>query len=210
MDAEAAAAAGWQPADVARAVLDGGATLLQIRAKALPSGPFLDLCEAVVSIAGPYGARVIVNDRVDLARICGAAGVHVGQDDVPPGAVRALLGDEAIVGWSTHTTAQIDTASAMPVSYLAIGPVFGTATKDTGYEAVGLGLVAAAAARSGGRPVVAIGGITLDTAASVWQAGATTVAVIGDLLRSGNPAARVASYNRLAYACRRRDQGAPP
>lgn len=160
-------------------------------------------------MAVPYGARVIVNDRVDLARICGAAGVHVGQDDLPPARARALLGEDAIVGWSTHTVAQIDAARELPVSYVAVGPVFGTRTKNTGYDPVGLDLVAAAAVRSGGRPIVAIGGITLDTAASVWGAGATTVAVIGDLLSGGDPAARVASYNRLAYAYRRRDEGAP-
>ena len=175
----------------------------------MPSGPFLELCDAVVAMAIVYGARVIVNDRADLALICRAAGVHLGQDDLPPAAARALLGPEAIVGWSTHTLAQVQTAGDLPVSYVAVGPVFGTRTKDTGYDPVGLDLVAAAVARSRGRPVVAIGGITLDTVRSVWRAGASTVAVIGDLLRGGDPAARVASYNRLADAYRRHDQGAP-
>ena len=124
----------------------------------------------------------------------GAAGVHVGQDDLPPAAARALLGPSAIVGWSTHTTAQIDAARLEPVTYVAVGPVFGTRTKDTGYAAVGPELVAAAAARSGGRPVVAIGGVTLATAPLAIEAGASCVAVISDLLAGGDPAARVRRF----------------
>lgn len=182
---------------MARAFLAGGATLIQIRAKTLESGPFLGLCDAVVAAAAAAGARVVVNDRADLARLSGAAGVHVGQDDLPPAAARALLGPDAIVGYSTHSEAQIAQALREPVSYIAVGPVFGTRTKATGYEAVGLDLVRAARAAAGDMPVVAIGGITLATAASVLAAGATSVAVISDLLAGGDPAARVASYNRL-------------
>lgn len=192
-----ATAAGWRPLDLARAFLDGGATIIQLRAKTLESGPFLGLCDALVAAATPAGARVIVNDRADLAQLSGAAGVHVGQDDLPPAAARALLGPTAIVGCSTHSVAQIAQALREPVSYIAVGPVFGTRTKDTGYEAVGLDLVRAARAAAGDTPVVAIGGITIDTAASVLAAGATSVAVISDLLAGGDPAARVASYNRL-------------
>jgi thiamine-phosphate pyrophosphorylase len=182
------------PTDLARAFLDGGARLIQIRAKQMPSGPFLDLCDAVVSLSTPYGAAVIVNDRVDLARLSGAAGAHVGQDDLPAAAARAILGPDAIVGYSTHSVAQIDSALSMPVSYVAVGPVFGTQTKATGYEAVGLNLVREAATRAGPLPVVAIGGITLDTAPSVIAAGAACVAVISDLLTGGKPAVRVRQF----------------
>jgi thiamine-phosphate pyrophosphorylase len=139
---------------------------------------------------------VIVNDRPDLARLSGAAGVHVGQDDLPPRAARDLLGPAASVGVSTHTPAQIDAAIREPISYLAIGPVFGTATKATGYDAGGLDLVRAAARGASGVPVVAIGGITLDRAPAVIAAGAAAVAVIGDLLVDGDPARRVAAYCR--------------
>lgn len=201
VDTDAAAAAGWAPVDLARALLDGGARFLQVRAKRLPSGPLLDLCDAVVRAAAPSGAMVIVNDRADLARLSGAAGVHLGQDDLPPPAARALLGDAAVVGWSTHTAAQIERAAVEPITYVAVGPVFGTATKDTGYDPVGLTLVREAARRTA-LPVVAIGGITLERAAEVWRAGAASVAVISDLLAGGNPAARVASYNRVASAVR--------
>jgi thiamine-phosphate pyrophosphorylase len=151
---------------------------------------------------------VIVNDRVDLAMMSGADGVHVGQDDLPPADARALLGPDAVIGFSTHTLGQVEGALTQPVSYIAVGPVFGTRTKDTGYEAVGLELVRAAATvcrehRStwlpppGGRiPIVAIGGITLETAPAVLAAGAASVAVISDLL-AGDPAERVRRYGSL-------------
>jgi thiamine-phosphate pyrophosphorylase len=135
-----------------------------------------------------------VNDRADLALMSGAAGVHVGQDDLAPSAARQLLGPGAIVGYSTHTAAQVEAASTEPVTYIAVGPVFGTRTKATGYEPVGLGLVAEAARLSRGLPVVAIGGITLETAPAVVRAGAASVAVITDLLEGGDPAARVRRF----------------
>jgi thiamine-phosphate pyrophosphorylase len=105
-----------------------------------------------------------------------------------------MLGPNAIIGYSTHTVAQIDAALLEPVTYLAVGPVFGTRSKDTGYGPVGLELVGEAARRAGAMPVVAIGGITLDTAPQVLAAGATSVAVISDLLVGGDPAARVRGY----------------
>ncbi len=129
-----------------------------------------------------------------------AQGVHVGQDDLPVGVVRALLGSEALVGYSTHSVEQIEDAARQPASYIAVGPVFPTRTKDTGYEQVGTRLVAEAVKRSRGLPVVAIGGITLETAPAVWAAGASSVAVISDLLAGGDPRSRVASYNRVASA----------
>jgi thiamine-phosphate pyrophosphorylase len=195
VDVEAAGRGGWRPQDLARAFLDGGARLIQVRAKHLPSGAVLDVCDAVVPLASRYGAAVIVNDRPDLARLSGASGVHVGQDDLAPAAARAIVGPGAILGLSTHTLAQVEAARVEPVTYVAVGPVFGTRTKDTGYDAVGLELVRQAAARCGGRPIVAIGGITLETAPAVIAAGASGVAVIGDLL-VGDPAARVAEYCR--------------
>jgi thiamine-phosphate pyrophosphorylase len=197
---DTAAAAGWAPLALAEAFFAGGATLVQIRAKQLDSGPFLDLCDAVVRLGAAYGARVIVNDRVDLAVLAGAAGAHVGQDDLAPAAARAQLGAGAILGCSTHDSAQVARAAQEPVTYIAVGPIFGTRTKHTGYEPVGLDLVRAARREAPACPIVAIGGITLDTAAAVLAAGATAVAVINDLIAHGDPAARVASYNRLASA----------
>ena len=196
LDVDASAKAGWDVPDLARMCLDGGATFLQVRAKRLASGPFLDLCDHIVRAAGPYGATVVVNDRADLARMSAAAGVHVGQDDLAPKAARDLLGDDAIVGYSTHSIQQVEAALAEPVSYIAVGPVFGTRSKATGYDPVGLTLVGDAARVSRARPIVAIGGITLESAPRVLAAGASAVAVLGDLLVGGDPKGRIAAYGR--------------
>ena len=177
------------PLDVARAFFAGGVTLLQIRAKSWGSGAFLELAEQAGADAKSAGAVVIVNDRVDVAAAAGL-GVHVGQDDLPAAHARALVGDR-IVGLSTHTDAQLQAGMREPVSYLAVGPVFGTVSKDTGYDAIGLETVRRAAVllAPSGLPLVAIGGITLETAPRVIEAGAASVAVISDLL-AGDPEQR--------------------
>jgi len=194
VDVDLAGRAGLTPIDLTRAFLAGGARLLQLRAKTLGSRAFLDLADACVAAARPYNASIIINDRVDIARLSRAAGVHVGQDDLSPSAARRLLGDTAIVGVSTHTVPQIEAALREAVSYIAVGPVFGTASKNTGYDAVGLALVSAAARLAGEVPVAAIGGITLDNATSVIAAGASSVAVIGDLIVGGNPEQRTRAF----------------
>jgi thiamine-phosphate pyrophosphorylase len=201
IDADAAAQAGWSVLDLARACLDGGATFLQLRAKDAASGWLLETAHAVVTMGARHGAQLVVNDRAEIARLAGAAGVHVGQDDLPPEAARRIVGPQRIVGLSTHTIAQLDAAVHAPVDYVAIGPVFGTASKATGYDAVGIGMVEQAAARAHrrGLRVVAIGGITIDRAVEVIRAGADSVAVISDLLSTGDPQARVREYlDRLA------------
>jgi thiamine-phosphate pyrophosphorylase len=170
----------------------GGARLLQLRDKSGASGRFLDLAERIIALARPQGARVIINDRADIAVLSRADGVHVGQEDLPVDEVRAIAGRSAIIGVSTHTREQIDRALESDANYVAVGPIFATSTKDTGYGPRGLELVAAAANR--GKPVVAIGGITLATAQSVIEAGASAVAIITDLLpstRVGDIEARV-------------------
>lgn len=199
LDVSMARSRGWSPAELARAYFDGGVRLLQVRAKDEASGAWLALCEQVVAVAESYESLVIVNDRADLARLCGAAGVHVGQDDLPVRSARDLLGEKAIVGLSTHTESQVLAGMREPATYLAFGPVFGTGTKDTGYEAVGLEMLRNVCLLGPEKPVVAIGGITLDRAADVLAAGADSVAVIADLLVTGNPAGRVREYlERLA------------
>ncbi|HEY7288919.1 MAG TPA: thiamine phosphate synthase [Vicinamibacterales bacterium] len=192
VDVGAAERAGWDPAELARAFLAGGARFLQLRAKSMPSGALLSLARDLTSRARDVGATLIVNDRADIARLAGADGVHLGQDDLPVAAARAILGPAAVIGKSTHTSDQLAVAAAEPIDYLAIGPVFGSSTKDTGYEPVGLEMVRRAA--SFGRPLVAIGGITIGNAMSVVEAGAASVAVIGDLLATRDPEARVRAY----------------
>jgi thiamine-phosphate pyrophosphorylase len=195
VDADVTAAHGWTVPEAARACLNGGARLLQVRAKRAPSQALLEWCDEIVAAAAPFGAAVVVNDRADVARMTGAAGVHVGQDDLLPAKARAILGPAAIVGLSTHTREQVVSAGREPITYLAVGPIFGSRTKDTGYEAVGLDLVRFAVAVGGTNlPAVAIGGVTLDRAEEVIAAGAASVAVIGDLFATGDPEARTREY----------------
>ena len=182
--------------DFADACLQGGARLLQIRAKAVSGRDFLAIAEAVVALAARTGALVIVNDRADIARISGAGGVHLGQEDLTPSRVRPLVGPGAVVGLSTHTADQIEAALAQPIDYLAIGPVFATSTKNTGYGPLGVDRVQQVTKRVGpsGLDVVAIGGITLERARGVIDAGARAVSVISDLLATGDPTERVRAY----------------
>jgi thiamine-phosphate pyrophosphorylase len=196
VDVEAAARIGRRPIDVARAFLSGGARFLQLRAKTLAGGEFLDLAAEMADAARSAGAMLLINDRADIARLSGADGVHVGQEDLAPADVRAAVGAPTIVGLSTHTAAQIDAAVAQPIDYVAVGPVFGTSTKATGYDAIGLRLVrqAAAMAAAAHKPLVAIGGITVVNAPGVIAAGAASVAVIGDLLSTGDLEGRVREY----------------
>lgn len=195
-DADVCRAAGWTLVDCARACLDGGATWLQVRAKRLGGSAFFDAVGAIVEASRPAGAVIIVNDRVDVALATGAGGIHVGQDDLAVPAVRRLVGHGVVVGLSTHSDEQVQLACNASIDYAAIGPVFGTATKATGYEARGLESVrlAAARTRAHGLPLVAIGGITLERAPTVIAAGAQSVAVISDLLSTGRPDDRVRAY----------------
>ena len=194
VDARTAAAHAWRVPDLAAAYLAGGARWLQVRGAGVTTGTLQGWCDEIVRLAARAGAAVVVNDRVDVARMAGADGVHLGQHDLPVAAARQQLGPDAIVGLSTHTAAERDGAWAQPLTYVAVGPVFATSSKETGHAPVGLDVVRAAAGRRPPRPVVAIGGITLERAPAVLAAGAAAVAVIGDLLAGGDPAARVRAY----------------
>ena len=192
---------GLEPLVILDAFLEGGATLIQLRDKSSSTGRRLALADAVVARAHAAGARIVINDRADIARLSGADGVHVGQDDLPVDAVRALLGPDAIVGVSTHDAAQIEAAAATTASYLAVGPIYSTRTKETGYSSRGLELIGLAV--TAGKPVVAIGGITLERAPEVIAAGAASVAVISDLLTGEVPAARVRAFLARLSSIRR-------
>ena len=189
---------GLDPLSVLDAYLAGGARFIQLRDKTTRTGPLAALAAPAVLRARAAGASLIVNDRADVAKLTSADGVHVGQDDLPVEDVRLVVGDAAIVGVSTHDEAQIGRAIETSASYIAVGPIYGTSTKDTGYSARGLDLLRYAVARAAGKPVVAIGGITLDRAPEVLAAGAASVAVITDLL-TADPIARVRAF--LSVAC---------
>jgi thiamine-phosphate pyrophosphorylase len=192
IDTEVCRARGLDPLTLAGAYVSGGARVLQLRHKVGSSAAFLELADSIVTLARPAGALVIINDRADIARLSGAGGVHVGQDDISPSDARKVAGASAVVGLSTHDARQINAALSTDATYIAVGPVFGTTTKETGYSARGLELLSQAAGR--GKPVVAIGGITLDRVPELVGAGATGVAVISDLLTGSNPEARTREF----------------
>ena len=197
IDQPTASERGVSVGDLAAAYLEGGARLLQVRAPGAAGGDYLAWCDEVVRQATPLGAKVFVNDRPDIALMSGAAGVHLGQTDLPPPAARQLLPPPLQIGLSTHTRSEVDAAAGLPIDYVAVGPVFATTTKASQHAPVGLELVRYAAARHPSRPVVAIGGMTLDRARGVLDAGAAAVAVIGDLLIDDRPDRRVADYVRV-------------
>jgi thiamine-phosphate pyrophosphorylase len=165
----------------------GGCTLLQYRNKSGNAQVMLEqarelrrLCRTGVS--DPH-VRLIMNDRADLCLAADFDGVHVGQDDLSPEAVRKIIGPERWLGVSTHNPEQVREADLTSADYLAIGPVLATSSKDRPDPVVGLEGVRRARALTR-KPLVAIGGITRANAASVIEAGADSVAVISDLLRA--------------------------
>jgi thiamine-phosphate pyrophosphorylase len=196
VDVEAAKRANWSPIDLAKAYLNAGVRFLQLRAKVLGSAHLLEVALAIVDLGRQYDALTIVNDRGDIARLASANGVHLGQHDLSPFQVRHLVGDDAVVGLSTHNLEQLERARTEPISYVAIGPVFDTRSKAAPHPVVGLDTVREASARLRpiGLPLVAIGGITLDTAGRIIRSGATSVAVISDLLSTGDPESRAREY----------------
>ena len=170
------------PVRLAASLIAGGARLIQLRDKTASPRELLDKVERIIALA-PADVRLIVNDRVDIARITGAAGAHVGQEDLPPTAVRSVLGPDAIVGFSTHNVEQAVEADKLPIDYIAVGPIFPTSTKENPDPVLGLkGLLKISKVVN--KPVVAIGGIRLENAAEVLCAGAHSIAVIRDLLDS--------------------------
>jgi thiamine-phosphate pyrophosphorylase len=176
------ALSGLTHAEQVRRLADGGASLIQLRDKTSGVRELYESAKAALRVARERKIKLIINDRVDLAMAIGADGVHLGQDDLPVLAARELLGPQAIIGLSTHNRSQVETASKLPVDYVALGPIFSTSTKgDTAPE---LGLEGLSELRDvlGEFPLVAIGGITADRALSVLKAGADSIAVINALL----------------------------
>jgi thiamine-phosphate pyrophosphorylase len=177
----------------AETLLAAGVTLLQYRNKQASPRQMLAHARELRRIAGPR-ARLIMNDRADLCLAAAFDGVHVGQDDLPPEAVRRLVGKPLWMGVSTHNPEQLRFADQTDADYLAIGPVFATGSKANPDPVVGLeGLRAARALTR--KPLVAIGGITRSNARSVIEAGADSVAVISDLV--SNPGRALEEYQRL-------------
>ncbi|MFN2426329.1 MAG: thiamine phosphate synthase [Candidatus Binatia bacterium] len=186
-----------------------GATLLQLRAKPLGAGALADLASRLLERLEGSAVQLIVNDRLDVALACGAAGVHLGDEDLPVGPARRVVlessagrhspHDEAdfLIGYSTHSPDEAARAQAEPADYLGFGPVFESPTKAGVRAARGIELLAKAC-RASRLPVVAIGGIALANARQCWEAGAASVAVISEIESSADRHALVAQYLRVA------------
>jgi thiamine-phosphate pyrophosphorylase len=171
----------------------GGAAFIQLREKLASPREFYQAAIEAMKVARRLKVRIIINDRVDICIAVGADGVHLGQDDLPPRAARQLLGDASIIGYSTHTLKQALEAASAPVDYVAIGPVFNTSTKENPDAVVGLEGVREVR-RQVTKPLVAIGGVTIDNARSVIEAGADSLAIISDLYSTGDVTGRLREF----------------
>ena len=185
------------PAEQARAACEGGAAVVQLRAKHASDREALAWGESIREATRRTGALFVVNDRFDLALALEADGVHLGQQDLPPARVRAAASGSLAIGRSTHDEAELARARSEPVDYVAFGPVFGTTSKQTPHAARGLERLASAAARAAPRPLIAIGGIDAERIGAVIAAGAQGVAVLSAVAAAPDP---VAATRRLVRA----------
>ena len=179
---------GLSHAEQVKRLASAGASLIQLREKHAPARDFFEDARSALDIARGQGTKLLINDRVDIAVALGADGVHLGQEDLPPDAARRLLGDGAIIGYSTHTIEQVRAAMLLPVDYIAFGPIFPTVTKVNPDEVVGLRRLAEVRAAIPETPLIAIGGISADNIRGVLSSGADSAAVIGAVI-SGDIAA---------------------
>jgi thiamine-phosphate pyrophosphorylase len=182
---------------LAETLAGSGVELIQYRNKTASSRQFFEISRQLVSALGPRGIRLIVNDRPDIALLAGAGGVHVGQDDLGVEDARAICGPDRWVGVSTHSLEQLAAAEHTSADYIAFGPIFPTATKKNPDPVVGTELLRKARQMTK-KPLVAIGGITLDRAAQVYRAGADSLAVIRDLICVPNPGVRAREFLDVA------------
>jgi thiamine-phosphate pyrophosphorylase len=196
-------------AEFAAMLADAGAGIIQYRNKNATARALLEISTKISAALAGTSARFIVNDRADIARLCGAGGVHVGQDDSPVEDARAIsqqiisqtervvAAENFWIGVSTHTLEQARFAAATSADYIAIGPIFATTTKRHHEPVVGTDFILQARELTT-KPLVAIGGITVATAEEVFRAGADSIAVARDLICAENPAARAAEYLAIA------------
>jgi thiamine-phosphate pyrophosphorylase len=194
LDTDAVARRGIDLLHTAEILLSAGVQILQFRHKGFYSRQVFQQMEQVAELCRSASVPFVVNDRADLAALFGAV-LHLGQDDLPPAAARRVTGDKTIIGFSTHNEAQLRAAVNEPVDYLALGPLFGTGSKQNPDPVVGVAELKRLRPLSN-KPLVAIGGITLNNAHSVLDAGADSVAVIGDLFDSAKGSSEVSLLAR--------------
>jgi thiamine-phosphate pyrophosphorylase len=185
--------------ECARQLVDAGVRMLQYRNKTASSRDLLESSKRLASELLPQGLRFIVNDRADVAAVADASGVHVGQEDLDVEEARVVIGESKLVGISTHNREQFEQAAATSADYIAVGPIFSTSTKSNPDPVVGTEFVRQVRPLTD-KPIVAIGGITLERAAGVVQAGADSVAVISDILRAPDPGARARQFIEILEA----------
>jgi thiamine-phosphate pyrophosphorylase len=183
----------------AEALLAAGARILQFRHKQFFSRKAFEEASQIAELCRSAGALFVVNDRADIAMLLDAA-LHLGQDDLSPADARRIMGPKAIIGFSTHNEQQLRAADSEPVDYLAIGPIFGTQSKQNPDPIVGLEMLQTLRPLTQ-KPLVAIGGITRELAPQVFEAGADSVAVISDLF----PDVRERAQEWLAISARAGD-----
>jgi thiamine-phosphate pyrophosphorylase len=179
--------------DCALSLAEAGVRLLQYRNKSAPARHYLDSSRALAEMLSPKGVLFFVNDRPDVAFLAGADGVHVGQDDLNAEQARLVVGSDKLIGVSTHNLEQFQLAAASSADYIAVGPVFSTSSKADPDPVVGLDFIRRVRALTN-KPIVAIGGITLERAASAIEAGADSVAVISGILSAAHPGQRAQQY----------------
>jgi thiamine-phosphate pyrophosphorylase len=178
-----------EPVALARILLEAGARVMQLRLKDVGNRDFLTAARAIVALCRERGAMLIVNDRADIARLAGADGVHVGQHDLPLADARAIVGPAAIVGVSTHSIDQARAAEAGGADYIGFGAIYSGGLKNV-QNAQGLERLRAVRAAVT-LPIVTIGGITEATMPDVLAAGADAAAIITDVVRAIDIAAKV-------------------
>src|SRR6266481_2040454 len=192
--------------DLAETLAASGVELIQYRNKTPHSRQFFEISRRLSTALKPRGVRLIVNDRADIALLADAGGVHVGQEDLDVEDARALCGPGRWVGVSTHSLEQLAAADRTSADYIAFGPIFPTATKKNPDAVVGTELLRKARQLTK-KPLVAIGGITLERAAEVYRAGADSLAVIRDLICAPNPGVRAREYLDVAASTMSRGSG---
>jgi thiamine-phosphate pyrophosphorylase len=190
---------------IARQLLDAGVRLLQYRGKNVGAREMLETAQQLTAMAHERGATFFVNDRPDVAWLARADGVHVGQDDLGVEQARSLVGGGRLVGVSTHNLQQFEKAPATSADYIAIGPIFETSSKVNPDPVVGTEMIRRVRALTK-KPIVAIGGIRLERAAEVIEAGADSVAVISDIVGAGDPGARAAQFLERLAAVKRPEE----
>jgi|SRR5208282_1034759 len=187
--------------DCALSLAEAGVRLLQYRNKAATARHYLNSSRALAEMLCPKGVTFFVNDRPDVALLAGASGVHIGQDDLDAEQARRVVGSDKLIGVSTHNLEEFERGAASSADYIAVGPIFSTSSKANPDPVVGLDFISRVRALTN-KPIVAIGGITLERAAAVIEAGADSVAVISGILSADDPGQRAREYIKTLEAAK--------